>query len=307
VKFKDYYATLEVPRDADADQIKKSYRRLARKYHPDVSSETGAEARFKDIGEAYETLKDPEKRAAYDALGQRRPGEEFSAPPDWRQGFAAGGFEGFEDLDLADLLDALARQRGGQAGHGGAHRARPRPGQDYDVRAAISLEDAHRGTTLELNLQRPEGPQTLHVTVPAGVVQGQKLRLRGKGAPGRNGGPDGDIYVHLELQPHPRYRIDGKDLYFDLALAPWEAALGADVQVPTLDGDVMLTVRPGTHSAQKLRLRGRGLGSGASRGDLYAVVRIDVPDALSERERELFQQLATQSKFNPREAKEGRP
>jgi curved DNA-binding protein len=191
--------------------------------------------------------------------------------------------------------------------HGGAHRARPRPGQDYDVRAAISLEDAHRGTTLELNLQRPEGPQTLHVTVPAGVVQGQKLRLRGKGAPGRNGGPDGDIYVHLELQPHPRYRIDGKDLYFDLALAPWEAALGADVQVPTLDGDVMLTVRPGTHSAQKLRLRGRGLGSGASRGDLYAVVRIDVPDALSERERELFQQLATQSKFNPREAKEGRP
>ncbi|HEY1228289.1 MAG TPA: J domain-containing protein [Ramlibacter sp.] len=308
MKFKDYYATLEVPRDADADTIRKAYRRLARKYHPDVSKEAGAEASFKEVGEAYETLKDPDKRAAYDALGQRPQGEEFTAPRDWREHFGADqfgqGVDGMDlgDIDLADLLDALGRGRGGQA-----RQQRPRPGQDYDIGAAISIEDAHRGTTLELQLQRPEGPQTLHVTVPAGVTNGQKLRLRGKGGPGRNGGPGGDIYVHLELRPHPRYRVDGKDLYFDLALAPWEAALGAEVHVATLDGDVLLTVPPGTHSAQKLRLRGRGLGAGSSRGNLYAVVHIDVPGTLTARERELFEALARESRFEPRKNQESRP
>lgn len=303
MKFKDYYATLEVPRQADADAIRKAYRRLARKYHPDVSKEPGAEERFKEVGEAYETLKDPEKRAAYDALGQRPAGEEFTAPRDWREHFAGGDFEqGLGDLDLGDLLDALAR---GRRGH--ERQPRPRPGQDYDIAAAISIEDAHRGTTLELQLQRPEGPQTLHVTVPAGVTSGQKLRLRGQGGPGRNGGPNGDIYVHLELKPDPRYRVDGKDLYFDLALAPWEAALGAEVPVTTLDGDVLLTVPPGTHSAQKLRLRGRGLGSGAGRGNLYAVVHIDIPRTLTARERELFQALASESRFEPRKHQESRP
>lgn len=295
MKFKDYYAVLEVPRDADADTIKKAYRRLARKYHPDVSKEADAEARFKDVSEAYDTLKDAEKKAAYDALGQRRPGEEFTAPPDWRDQFDPGAFS--EDVDLADLLDAL---RGHQR-HGGAGRQRPRPGQDYDVEATLSLEDAHRGTTLHFDLQRPEGTRTLAVTVPAGVTEGQKLRLRGKGGPGRNGGADGDIYVHLRLQPHPRYRVEGRNLYFDLALAPWEAALGGPVQVPTLDGDVMLTVPAGTHSAQKLRLRGRGLGSGQAAGDLYAVVHIDVPSTLTPRERELFEALAKESRFRARQ------
>ncbi|HET8747720.1 MAG TPA: DnaJ C-terminal domain-containing protein [Ramlibacter sp.] len=296
MKFKDYYAALEVPRDADAETIKKAYRRLARKYHPDVSKEPGAEARFKEVNEAYDTLRDAEKRAAYDALGQRRPGEEFEAPQDWREHFASGAFAGFEDVDLADLLDALGRHHRGARGHA----PRPRAGRDYDLTAALSVEDAHRGTTLELQLQRPEGPQTLHVTVPPGVTEGQKLRLRGKGGPGRDGGPAGDIYVHLQLLPHPRYRVDGKDLYFDLALAPWEAALGAQVEVPTLDGDVLLTVPPGTHSAQKLRLRGRGLGAGADRGNLYAVVHIEVPPTLSARERELFEALAQESRFDPR-------
>jgi curved DNA-binding protein len=300
VKFKDYYAALEVPRDADADTIKKAYRRLARKYHPDVSKEADAEAKFKEVNEAYDTLKDPEKRSAYDALGQRRPGEDFTAPQDWREHFATGGFQGFEDLDLADLLDAL---RGGRAG---AAHSMPRDGQDYDVAARISLEDAHRGTTLELSLQRPEGPQTLQVTVPAGVAEGQKLRLRGKGGPGRNGGRDGDIYVHVSLLPHPRFRVHGRDLYFDLALAPWEAALGAEVPVATLDGDVLLTVKPGTHSAQKLRLRGRGLGTAATRGDLYAVVYIDVPGTLTEQERGLFEQLAKASRFDARKNQQER-
>ena len=255
MKYKDYYAALEVPRDADADAIRKAYRRLARKYHPDVSKESEAEARFKDIAEAYETLKDPEKRAAYDALGQRRAGEEFTAPGDWRDHFDFGDPGGgrFEDIDLADLLDALGR---GRHARGGPRQAVPR---------------------------------------------------RGQGGKGRNGGEAGDIYVHLRLQPDPHYRVAGKDLYFDLALSPWEAALGAEVHVPTLDGDVVLKVPAGAHSAQKLRLRGRGLGAATARGDLYAVVHIDVPRTLTERERELFGALAKDSRFNPRSSKEAQP
>jgi curved DNA-binding protein len=302
VKFKDYYAALGVPRDADTDAIKKAYRKLARKYHPDVSKEPEAEARFKEVAEAYETLRDPEKRAAYDELGQRPQGQEFTAPPDWREHFAQqGGAGGFEDLDLSDLLDSLVR--------GSGRRPRgPMPGRDHDLIAEIGLEDAVRGTTLHLQLQRPEGPETLEVTVPPGVVDGQKLRLRGRGSPGRGGGPAGDIYVHLKLLPHPRFRVAGRDLYFDLVLAPWEAALGTDVQVPTLTGDVVLSVPPGSHSGRKLRLRGRGLGSLRSvQGDLYAVVTIDVPGELTARERELFEALARESRFDPRarNAREG--
>ncbi|MBK0392010.1 DnaJ C-terminal domain-containing protein [Ramlibacter algicola] len=306
MKYKDYYAALEVPRDADADAIRKAYRRLARKYHPDVSKESEAEARFKDIAEAYETLKDPEKRAAYDALGQRRAGEEFTAPGDWRDHFDFGDPGGgrFEDIDLADLLDALGR---GRHARGGPRQAVPRRGQDHDIVADLPLRDAHRGTTLHLALQRPEGPQTLEVTVPPGVTDGQKLRLRGQGGKGRNGGEAGDIYVHLRLQPDPHYRVAGKDLYFDLALSPWEAALGAEVHVPTLDGDVVLKVPAGAHSAQKLRLRGRGLGAATARGDLYAVVHIDVPRTLTARERELFEALAKESRFHPRPSKEAQP
>ena len=298
MKFKDYYAALEVPRDADAETIKKAYRRLARKYHPDVSKEADAEARFKDLSEAYETLRDPEQRAAYDALGNRRPGEEFTAPGDWRDHFGGGGFAAGEDIDLADLLDALRR------GRGGGGRPHPRAGQDHDISTSLSVEDAHRGTTLELHLQRADGPQTLHVTVPPGVTDGQKLRLRGQGGKGRDGGSDGDIYVHLHLLPHPRYRVDGRDLYFDLTLAPWEAALGAQVPVTTLDGEVIVTVPRGTHSGHKLRLRGRGLGSASKRGDLYAVVQIDVPTTLTARERELFEALAAESKFDPRKSEQ---
>lgn len=296
MRFKDYYAALEVPRDADAESIKKAYRRLARKYHPDVSSEPGAEARFKEIGEAYETLRDPERRAAYDALGTRQAGEEFTAPHEWGENFRGAAAGAFDDVDLADLLDAIAR------GRRGAGAAGPRAGRDYDVETSLTLEDAHRGTTLQMQLQRPEGPQTLQITVPPGVVEGQKLRLRGRGGPGRDGGPDGDIYVHIHLLPHERYRVSGRNLYFDLVLAPWEAALGAEVPVRTIDGDVILTIPPGTHPAHKLRLRGHGLGSGQSRGDLYAVVHIDVPGTLTAREKELFEALAAESRFDPRKA-----
>jgi curved DNA-binding protein len=297
MKYKDYYAALGVARDADAETIKKAYRKLARKYHPDVSKSADTEARFKDVGEAYATLKDPEKRAAYDELGRRPAGEEFQPPPQWtREHGVEAGFQGFEDIDLSDLLDALGR------GHRGARRGPvPMHGRDYETSVRISLEDAHRGTTVNLNLEDQEGGRTLQVTIPPGVSEGQKLRLRGKGGKGRNGGADGDIYLHIALAPHPVFRPDNHDLYFDLALAPWEAALGAEVEVPTLDGPVVLTVPPGTRSGRKLRLRGRGLANGrGGRGDLYAAVHIDVPATLSERERELFRELAAASRFNPR-------
>ena len=302
MKYKDYYAALGVPRDADPEAIKKAYRKLARQHHPDVSKDAGAEARFKDVAEAYATLKDPEKRAAYDALGSRRGGEEFSPPPQWQRDF--GGDAGFGDLDLADLLDALARGRGGR----GRSQTVPLRGHDYETSVRLSLEDAHRGTTVNLDVQHEDGTRTLAVTVPAGVTDGQRLRLRGKGGPGRHGGPAGDIYLHIQLAPHPVFRTDGHDLMFDLALAPWEAALGAEVQVPTLDGAVLLTVPQGSQSGRKLRLRGRGLANGhGGRGDLYAMVRIDVPASLAPRERELFEELARESRFDPRAtvAKEG--
>jgi curved DNA-binding protein len=295
MKYKDYYAALGVARDADEAAIKKAYRKLARQYHPDVSKSPDAEARFKEAAEAYATLKDPEKRAAYDQLGRRRPGEDFAPPPNWRQEYAQDT-HAFDDIGLADLLDALGR------GRRRAHRGPvPMHGRDYETAVRISLEDANRGTTVNLEVQYEDGPRTLAVTIPAGVSDGQKLRLRGKGGPGRNGGTDGDIYLHIALAPHPVFRVDGHDLYFDLALAPWEAALGAEVQVPTLDGAVVLTVPQGTRSARKLRLRGRGLTNGrGGHGDLYAVVHIEVPAVLTAEERKLFEQLAQASRFNPR-------
>jgi curved DNA-binding protein len=295
VKYKDYYAALGVPRDADAEAIKKAYRKLAREHHPDVSKSPDAEARFKDVAEAYATLKDPEKRAAYDQLGARRGGEEFRPPPQWEQAF--GGGAGFEDVDLADLLDALARGQGPR----GTRRTVPLRGRDFEASVRIPLEDAHRGTTVSLDVEHEDGARTLAVTVPPGVTEGQRLRLRGKGGPGRHGGAAGDIYLHIALAPHPLFRVDRHDLFLDLALAPWEAALGAEIEVPTLDGAVLLTVPPGTQSGRRLRLRGRGLANGhGGRGDLYAIARVDVPASLTARERELFEELARASRFDPR-------
>jgi curved DNA-binding protein len=299
MKYKDYYAALGVPRDADADAIKKAYRKLARQHHPDVSTEPGAEARFKDAAEAYATLRDPDKRASYDALGRRRGGEDFSPPPRWQREFGGDAFgeSGFADLDLSDLLDALTRGRGARA----RSRSVPLRGRDYETAVRLALEDAHRGTTVNLDVTHEDGTRTLAVTVPPGVTDGQRLRLRGKGGAGSHGGPAGDIYLHIALAPHAVFRTDAHDLLFDLALAPWEAALGAEVEVPTLDGPVLLTVPPGTQSGRKLRLRGRGLATGTgSRADMYATARIDVPASLTPRERELFEELARESRFDPR-------
>lgn len=294
MKYKDYYEILGVPRTASLDDIKKAYRKLARTHHPDMTKAADAELRFKEIGEAYATLKDTAKRAAYDELGHPKPGAEFRPPPQWQEDFTSGGMS-FEDLDLADLLAAMGR---GQ--RAGPQRSMPMKGQDLETSVTISLEDARRGSTVNLTLADRTGERTLQVTIAPGASQNQKLRLRGKGGKGINGGPDGDIYLHIKLAPHPVFRPDHHNLYFDLALAPWEAVLGADVEVPTLDQPVLLTVPPGTRAGQKLRLRGRGLV--ADQSDLFAIVHIDVPRTLSARERELFQELAKVSSFTPRAA-----
>lgn len=298
MKYKDYYAALGVPRDADLEQIKKAYRKLARKYHPDVSKAPEAEAQFKEAAEAYATLKDPQKRAVYDEMGRHPAGEEFAPPPQWQDERSSQG-GGMDDLDLADFLAALSR------GQGRTSRSRASmPGRDFETSVRISLEDAHRGTTVNLDLRDGEGERTLQVTIPAGVIDGQKLRLRGKGGKGLGGGGDGDIYLHITLASHPVFRTDHHDLYFDLALTPWEAALGAEIEVATLDQPVLLTVPPLTRSGRKLRLRGRGLNNGKDgRGDLYAVVHIDMPTTLSTRERELYEELARASSFSPRAAR----
>jgi curved DNA-binding protein len=311
MKYSDYYAALGVERGASADEIKKAYRRLAQKYHPDVSKEPEAEARFKEIAEAYQTLKDPEKRAAYDELGRRPQGEEFRPPPDWTRQHAGGdGQFSFEDMDFADLFSRFGARGGGGPGRGPFAGGGAMPGQDFEVPVHISIEDAYRGTTLDLQLSMPEYddqggvrrvPRTVKARIAPGAVDGQRLRLPGKGGKGFGGGRAGDLYLDISLKPHRLYRATGHDLYVDLPLTPSEAALGASVEVPTPGGPVNLKVRPGTSSGQKLRLGGRGLPiprGGA--GDLYAVTQVVIPPELSERERELYDELKASSSFNPR-------
>lgn len=306
MKFKDYYSILGVERGATTDAIKKAYRKLAHKYHPDVSKDPKGEERFKEIAEAYQTLKDPEKRAAYDNLGSHQPGEDFRPPPDWGRQFGGGQFS-FEEVDLSDLFANLGR--GGARGRRqGANL--PIPGQDFEVTAPITLADAYSGTEIDLNLQVPEYdgqgrlrrvPLVFRARIPRGVTDGDRLRLPGKGGKGLNGGPNGDLYLNIVLQPHPLYRVSGHDLYLDLPLAPWEAALGATVEVPTLGGPVKLRVPAGTGSGRKLRLGGRGLPKrreGA--GDLYAITQIAVPAATGGREQALYRELAEISNFDPR-------
>ena len=306
MKYKDYYEILGVKRDAQAGEIKKAYRKLAQKYHPDVTKDPGGEEKFKEVAEAYETLKSPEKRAAYDQLGRHRPGEDFQPPPDWGNRYAqgGGGFS-FEDIDLEDLFAGLGR--GARGGAGPGFRM---PGQDYEVTAAIALEDAYRGTEVELSLSVPDVDEqgrlrrvarNLKVRIPRGASDGQRLRLAGQGGKGINGGRDGDLYVTVRLHPHRLYRVSGHDLYLDLPITPSEAVLGASVEVPTLAGAVALRIPPNPRAGQQLRLAGRGLPrAGGEPGALYAVVQVVVPAAASERERALYRQLAEASSFNPR-------
>lgn len=306
MKYKDYYSILGVDKGASAEEIKKAYRKLAHKYHPDVSKDIKGEEKFKEVAEAYATLKDAEKRAAYDQLGSYQSGQEFQPPPNWGKGFDQTQFS-YDDIDLSDLFASFTSGRQ----HTKQQRGNiPIPGQDYEVTAQISLEDAYRGTLVDLNLSVPEYdshgrlhrlPKTFRARIPKGVTDGQRLRLRGKGGKGLNGGRDGDLYLNIALQPHGLFRVSGHDLYIDLPLTPWEAVLGASVEVPTLGGLVLLKIAPGTHAGQKLRLAKRGLPKEkGGAGYLFAIVQIVVPTVLSEHERSLFQKLAESSTFNPR-------
>ena len=304
MKYKDYYAIMGVARDASAEDIKKAYRKLARKYHPDVSKEANAEERFKEVQEAYEALKDPEKRAAYDQLGSHAAGQEFRPPPGWEQSFGGGSMH-FEDVDLSDLFASF-----GGRGFGGGHARGPARGRDFEAAVQITLEQAYHGTEVELDLAMPEVddqgrlqrvPRRIKVRIPKGVADGKTLRVPGKGGKGAAGGKDGDLYLDIRVLPHALYRLDGADIYLDLPITPWEAVLGTSVDMPTPGGSVTLKVRPGTRSGQQLRLAGRGLARpGHPPGDLYAVVQIAVPTVVGERERELYGELARASTFDPR-------
>ncbi len=288
MKYKDYYKTLGVGRGAADDEIKKAYRKLARKYHPDVSKEPNAKEKFQEVSEAYETLRDKEKRAAYDSLGSFRPGQDFRPPPDWGERFGRAG-QDFGGIDLSDLFESFGRGMRG--------RSVPIPGEDYEVAARLSLEEAYRGTARQLRL----GEREITVRIPKGATDGQRLRLRGKGGPGMNGGPPGDLYLQIALDPHPLYRVSGHDLEIEVPIAPWEAALGAQVEIPTLEGRVTLKLPPGSQSGRKLRLAGKGLPQpGGGAGDLYAVLSIVVPPAPTEQEKKLFEELRAASRFNPR-------
>jgi curved DNA-binding protein len=310
MQFKDYYQILGVARDASADDIKHAYRRLARKHHPDLNKEPGAEARFKEIGEAYEVLKDPEKRAAYDDVGKRwQPGAE-QPPPGWDSGYEfRGGEDAFAGAggfgDHSDFFEALFGRARAQAQ--ARHRAPPRA-QDHHAKVMIDLADAYRGAQRGIRLQVPAvdaqgrvtlSERTLNVTIPAGVREGQHLRLAGQ-APGLEGGPAGDLYLEIAFAPHPLYRVDGRDVYLDLPVAPWEAALGAAVDVPLPDGSVQLTVPAGSAQGRKLRLKGKGI-PGKTPGDLYVVLQIAMPPAPDEAQRRAWAELAGRYAFNPRD------
>jgi curved DNA-binding protein len=322
IEYKDYYEILGVPRSAPEEEIKRAYRKLARKYHPDINKDPQAEERFKELGEAYEVLKDPEKRKRYDALGsQWQAGQDFRPPPGWeayREAGPAGDaqYYYYGSEDFSDFFNTLF---GG--GFSGARRPRgprrstsawqwQRQGADREAKIRIRLEEAFQGgkrpVTLQTQSLGPDGhihteTKTYEVRIPAGILNGQKIRLAGQGEPGLGAGEPGDLYLNVEIEPHPRYRLDGRDLYTDLALAPWEAALGANVPVSTLAGEVTVKVPPGSRSSQKLRLKGKGMPNPRGKaGDLYAVLRIVLPKKLTAKERKLFEQLAEVSPFNPR-------
>jgi curved DNA-binding protein len=318
--YKDYYQIMGVARDASQDDIKRAYRRLARKFHPDVSKEANAEDKFKELQEAYEVLKDPQRRAAYDQLGSNwRAGQEFRPPPDWGRDFefstSSFGGAGGGQADFSDFFASLFGQRspfgqqrssfgGGGRGRGGFAAA----GEDHVAKIQIELEDAFRGGSQTIELKAPQlgedgrvtvQPRTLKVTIPAGVTEGQRIRLAGQGSPGVGGGPAGDLYLEIGFRPHRLFAVDGRDLTLTLPIAPWEAALGATVQTPTLAGPVDLRIPPNAKAGQKMRLKGRGL-PGQTAGDQYVVLKIVQPPADTPRAKEFYEQMQRELPFDPR-------
>lgn len=313
--YKDYYEIMGVPRDATQDDIKKAYRKLARQYHPDVSDKPDAEQLFKDLGEAYNVLKDPEKRAAYDQLGANwQAGQEFRPPPDWDAGFEfsgrgydAGGAEAFSDF-FEELFGAgRGRAHTGRATGFDAH------GEDHHAKVMIDLEDAYSGATRSIGLRTPVVDASGHVTtkerqlnvkIPKGVRKGQRIRLAGQGSPGIGRGRPGDLYLDVDFRPHRIFKVDGKDVYLDLPVTPWEAALGATVDIPTPTGRVDLTIPPGVSSGKQLRLKDRGI-PGSPAGHLYVVLKLTNPPATDDKAKSLFQKMRDELPYNPRRHLEG--
>jgi curved DNA-binding protein len=312
MQFKDYYQTLGVSRDAGADEIKKAFRRLARKYHPDVSKEADAEQRMREVNEAYAVLSDPEKRAAYDQLGQGyQTGQDFRPPPDWDAGFefSGRGFSPHEAADFSDFFAELFGHMGGrQAGfgtRGGPYQAR---GEDHHAKVLLDLEDAFSGATRQINLQVPAmdaqgrvrlNTRTLNVKIPRGVKEGQIIRLAGQGAAGAGTATAGDLLLEVHFKPHPRLRPDGRDLHLSLPVAPWEAALGAIIAVDLPGASVKVRIPEGAQSGRQLRVRGKGI-PGKPPGDLLLDIQVVLPPADSPKARQLYETMARELAFDPR-------
>ncbi|HEY5754815.1 MAG TPA: DnaJ C-terminal domain-containing protein [Steroidobacter sp.] len=303
-EYKDYYKTMGVARDVGQDELKRVYRRLARKYHPDVSKEKDAEARFKEVQEAYEVLKDPQKRAAYDQLGSNwRQGQEFRPPPDWGQNFEFSNAFGDQEGGFSDFFSSLfgggGAPRGGRArGPGG--RGFAMAGDDQVASIEIDLEDSFSGGTQAIELKSGQGAaRTLNIKIPQGIVEGQRIRLAGQGSPGHGGGPAGDLYLEVKFRKHKLFQVEGRDVTLTLPVAPWEAALGATVPTPTLAGAVDLRIPANAKAGQRMRLKGRGL-PGATPGDQYVVLKIVLPPADTDRARELYEEMQRELPFDPR-------
>jgi len=316
VEYKDYYKVLGVERKASQEEISKAFKKLARKYHPDLNpNDSQAEAKFKEANEAYEVLKDPEKRRMYDQLGPNwQHGQNFQPPPGFEGFNFEGGGAGFSDFFETIFGGGFGGQGGFNAGGfqgfgGGGFRQGPRRGGDVEASLELTLEEAYRGGAKNVTLQeRVSGPggaptmrtKTLEVNIPSGVKDGARIRLAGQGNPGAAGGPAGDLFMRLKIQPHRLFKVEEANVVLDLPLTPWEAALGASIEVPTLDGKVELSIPAGVSSGQKLRVRGKGLGSGSGRGDQLVRVMIKTPKDLTDEQRELFEKLSESVDFNPR-------
>lgn len=311
MEFKDYYTTLGIERDATQDEVKRAYRKLARKFHPDINKEADAEQRFKEIGEAYEVLHDTEKRAAYDKFGKDwQAGQDFKPPPDWDSGFEFTG-GGYTESDASQFSDFFESLFGNRESSPFAHQQRyySGKGQDLHAKISITLEDSYKGAKQSLTLQRPTvdqsghvstRPHTLEVNIPKGITEGQRIRLAGQGAEGIGQGPSGDLFLEVVFSKHPYFTPDGRDISLTLPIAPWEAALGATVPVPTLGGKVELTIPANSQTGKKLRLKGRGLSTAKQTGHQYVTLAVIVPPAKTEQEKKLFRTMEQEMSFNPR-------
>lgn len=313
MEYKDYYKILGVDRTAGTDEIKRAYRKLARKYHPDVSKEANAEERFKEVSEAYEALSDPEKRAAYDQLGANyQQGQDFRPPPGW-EFHGGGGFEhGQADQSFSDFFESLFGGGSPFGDMGGGFNSRAysrhargpgvrRQGSDQSASITITLEEAFHGATRNITLSDAAGgSRNLRVKIPAGVNQGQQIRLSGQGEPGRGGGEPGNLFLEVTIAPHRQYRLEGRDVHLDLPVTPWEAALGAQLKVPTLGGWIDMKIPAGSQSGKRFRLRGRGL-PGKPPGDQYVNLQIVAPKPKTEAARQLYQRMEEEMPLNPRE------